>query len=133
MSKTLSIFENDNLQKLFPENQVLKLGGVPFIHYNPLLCMKEITKFLKKSGVHVKEPHLISPQSNGNEMVCSEEKLNLNVITGGPDLLKLQYKNYMQTIDLLPDIDVNTLLGYHVYYREVSEEQFSNRSITKDT
>ena len=131
MSKTLSIFENDNLQKLFPENQVLKLGGVPFIHYNPLLCMKEITKFLKKSGVHVKEPHLISPQSNGNEMVCSEEKLNLNVITGGPDLLKLQYKNYMQTIDLLPDIDVNTLLGYHVYYREVSEEQFSNRSITK--
>ena len=134
--KTLTIFENDNLQKLFPDNQVLDLGPRPvvFIHYNQKLCMKEITKFLERSPQRKKvvvEEHSVSSFSNGNKIVCSEEKLNLNVITGGPDLLKLQYKNYYQVLEQLNDVDVNSLLGYHVFYREVTEDQFANRSITK--
>ena len=131
--KTLTIFENDNLQMLFPDNQVLDLGAkrVVFIHYNQKLCMKEITKFLEKSGVGKQEEHSVSHFSNGNKIVCSEEKLDLVVITGGPDLLKLQYKNYYQVLEGLDDVDVTSLLGYHVYYREVTEEQFRERSITK--
>ena len=137
VQKTLTIFENDNLQKLFPDSQVLDLGSNPvvFIHYNQKLCMKEITKFLERSRVievgEKVEEHSVSSFSNGNKIVCSEEKLNLNVITGGPDLLKLQYKNYYQVLEQLNDVDVNALLGYHVFYREVTEEQFANRSITK--
>ena len=132
-AKTLTIFENDNLQKLFPDNQALDLGTLPvvFIHYNQKLCMKEITKFLERSRVIEVEEHSVSSFSNGNKIVCSEEKLNLNVITGGPDLLKLQYKNYYQVLEQLKDVDVNSLLGYHVFYREVTEDQFANRSITK--
>ena len=132
--KTLTIFENDNLQKLFPDNRVLDLGRKPvvFIHYNQKLCMKEITKFLERSRVIEEQgEHSVSPFSNGNKIVCSEEKLNLNVITGGPDLLKLQYKNYYQVLEGHTNVDVNSLLGYHVFYREVTEDQFANRSITK--
>ena len=131
--KTLTIFENDNLQKLFPDNQVLDMGSnaVVFIHYNQKLCKKEITEFLEKSGVKEVGEHSVSSYSNGNKIVCSEEKLNLIVESGSPDLLRLQYKNYYQNLESLGDIDVNSLLGYHIYYREITEDQFMNKSITR--
>ena len=124
--KTLTIFENDNLQKLFPDNHEVQLSSkaVLFIHFNQKLCYKEITKFLEKSGIDKVEEHSVSSYSNGNKIVCSEEKLNLEVITGGPDLLKLSYKNYLGTLVLQTDVNTESLLGYHVFYREVSEKQF---------
>jgi len=136
--KSLTIFENDNLQKLFPENQRIYLGAekMVFIHYNQKLCMKEITSFLDLSGVQMREEHAVSSVSNGNKIVCSEEKLKLEVLTGGPDLLKLEYQNYQETLEIEnlqnpADLNIEALLGYHVYYRELSEEQYQNKGISK--
>jgi hypothetical protein len=89
--KVLTIFENDNLQKLFPDNKKVQLGGlddngytvspVVFIHYNQKLCQKEIAQFLDSSNVpsDLRSGHMISPFSNGNKIVCSEEKLHIQV------------------------------------------------------
>ena len=133
--KTLNIFENDNLQKLFPDGKVIELGERKsvFIHFNQKLCLKEITKFLDLAQVseeHRKE-NFVSTVSNGNKIVCSEEKLNLKVIPGGPHNLRLQYKNYLQTLEIMGTEDVTSLLGYHIFYRELTEEQFARRDITK--
>ena len=132
--KALTIFENDNLQKLFPDNNKVELGNkMVFIHYNQKLCMKEITGLLDLAAVPAqnREEHFISSVSNGNKIVCSEEKLELSVRTGGSDLLRLQYQNYMHHLQSLNEIDVSALLGYHIYYRELTEEQFITRDITK--
>jgi len=131
--KSLTIFENDNLQKLFPDDHRIELGGekVVFIHYNQKLCMKEITQFLDLSYVKSREEHAVSSVSNGNKIVCSEEKLDLKVITGGPDLLRLEYQNYIQTLDTQNTIDITALLGYHIYYRELTEEQYENKGVSK--
>merc|ERR1719317_168626 len=107
-----------------------------FIHYNQKLCMKEITSFLDLSGVQMREEHAVSSVSNGNKIVCSEEKLKLEVLTGGPDLLKLEYQNYQETLEIEnlqnpADLNIEALLGYHVYYRELSEEQYQNKGISK--
>jgi len=131
--KSLTIFENDNLQKLFLDNHKIQLGPdkVVFIHYNQKLCMKEINQFLDLSEVQSREEHAVSSVSNGNKIVCSEEKLDLKVITGGPDLLRLEYQNYIQTLDMQNDVDITALLGYHIYYRELTEEQYLNKGISK--
>jgi len=135
--KSLTIFENDNLQKLFPDEQKIYLGGqkVVFIHYNQKLCMKEITQFLDLSDVDMREEHAVSSVSNGNKIVCSEEKLDLKVITGGPDLLRLEYQNYIQTLEISNQntdlLNIEALLGYHIYYRELSEEQYENKGVSK--
>lgn len=133
--KSLTIFENDNLQKLFADHQKIVLGGekVVFIHYNQKLCMKEIAQFLDLSDVEMREEHSVSSVSNGNKIVCSEEKLDLEVITGGPDLLRLEYQNYIQTLEISNQntINIEALLGYHIYYRELSEEQYQNKGVSK--
>ena len=145
--KVLTIFENDNLQKLFPDNREVKvteteagdhvdvqvkLGGadvlpVVFIHYNQKLCQKEITQFLDRSRVptHLRSDHMISPYSNGNKIVCSEEKLHIEVNPGGPMFLRVAYQNYQHRLETSNNnVDINALLGYHVYYRELTEQQF---------
>ena len=133
--KTLNIFENDNLQKLFPDGKVIELGERKsvFIHFNQKLCLKEITKFLDLAQVSEenRKENFVSTVSNGNKIVCSEEKLNLKVIPGGPHNLRLQYKNYLQTLEIMGTEDVTSLLGYHIFYRELTEEQFARRDITK--
>ena len=133
--KTLNIFENDNLQKLFPDDKVIELGEKKsvFIHFNQKLCLKEITKFLDLAKVSEenRKENFVSTVSNGNKIVCSEEKLNLKVIPGGPHNLRLQYKNYLQTLEMMGTEDVTSLLGYHIFYRELTEEQYARRDITK--
>ena len=133
--KTLNIFENDNLQKLFPDDKVIELGEKKsvFIHFNQKLCLKEITKFLDLARVSEdnRKENFVSTVSNGNKIVCSEEKLDLKVISGGPHNLRLQYKNYYQKLDLMVTEDVTSLLGYHIFYRELTEEQYARRDITK--
>ena len=113
--KTLNIFENDNLQKLFPDGKVIELEGTKsvFIHFNQKLCLKEITKFLDLAQVseEQRKENFVSTVSNGNKIVCSEEKLNLKVIPGGPHNLRLQYKNYLQTLEIMGTEDVTSLLG----------------------
>ena len=133
--KTLSIFENDNLQKLFRDGQVIKLGERKsvFIHFNPKLCLREITKFLDLAEVQEEQrkDNFVSTVSNGNKIVCSEEKLYLKVSPDGPHALRVQYKNYLQTLEIMGTEDVTSLLGYHIFYRELTEEQFARRDITK--
>lgn len=59
------------------------MGANPhvFIHYNQKLCQKEIIQFLDHSNVPAegRDDHMISPYSNGNKIVCSEEKLRIEV------------------------------------------------------
>ena len=57
---SLEILENENLQKLFPEDSKVKITtrngprgtpkpGRPFIHYNQKLCRSEIKKLIRES------------------------------------------------------------------------------------
>lgn len=92
---SITIMENENLQKLFPlrpNGKAVKIKtrngvdgqsnkGKAFIHYNPKLCSQEIKLLLKNSeledpGVNSAE---ISYATNGDKAVCSSNKLNLTV------------------------------------------------------
>ena len=107
---------------------------VVFIHYNQKLCQKEITQFLDRSRVptHLRSDHMISPYSNGNKIVCSEEKLHIEVNPGGPMFLRVAYQNYQHRLETSNNnVDINALLGYHVYYRELTEQQFEEQNMSK--
>ena len=107
---------------------------VVFIHYNQKLCQKEITQFLDRSHVptHLRDDHMISPYSNGNKIVCSEEKLALEVEPGGPLFLRVENQNYQHRLETSNNnVDINALLGYHVYYRELNEQQFEEQNMSK--
>lgn len=103
-----------------------------FIHYNQKLCQKEITQFLDRSNVRDVRDHMVSPYSNGNKIVCSEEKLRIEVNSGGPMLLQINYQNYQHKLETVStEVDINALLGYHVYYRELTEHQFQEENMSK--
>merc|ERR1719481_1842061 len=49
-------------------------------------------------------------------------------------LLQINYQNYqynLETNSNNQDVDINALLGYHVYYRELTEEQFQEQNMSK--
>lgn len=105
-----------------------------FIHYNQKLCMKEVNQFLDRSRVpkDLRIDHMVSPHSNGNKIVCSEEKLQIEVNPGGPMFLRVAYQNYQHRLETSnEEVDINALLGYHVYYRELTEQQFEEQNMSK--
>ena len=92
---SITIMENENLQKLFPTRpngknvkistrngkEGLSNSGRAFIHYNPKLCPQEIKDLLKKSGLENpgETSAEISYATNGDKAVCSSKKLNVTV------------------------------------------------------
>ena len=126
-SKALYIFENYNLEKLFPLRNEVQFGKkkTVFIHFNKKLCQKDIITFLEAANVpeNMRTEAQVSTVSNGNQMICSDKKLWLQV-KATSSFLEVKHENYQQ--HLLGEGSVkNSLLGYHIFYRELTEEQFS--------
>ena len=92
---SITIMENENLQKLFsvrPDGKKVKISttngkngesgkGRAFIHYNPKLCPQEIKDLLINSNLENpgETSSEISYATNGDKAVCSSNKLNLTV------------------------------------------------------
>jgi hypothetical protein len=63
----LTILENENLQKLFPDNARVKIRGRAFVHYNQKLCMEEINSLIEASGMSPPMNFDVSEVTNGNK------------------------------------------------------------------
>ncbi|PIO56628.1 hypothetical protein TELCIR_21972, partial [Teladorsagia circumcincta] len=80
----MSIFENSNLQKLFPpENRlVIDTGSVQFQN-NRMLCYFRIKELMVKLGREhemSEEDQSLSYYSNGDKAICEESSFNLTVV-----------------------------------------------------
>jgi len=134
----IEILENENLQKLFEEKKNITITGKAFIHYNPQLCRKEITKLVSRSGIKTGyEYHKldISDTTNGDKAVCSEQELYIYdqhlPSFGGTAILIIHFENFEKSLASKSNQDVRSLLGYNIYYREITEEQFAHKNLTK--
>lgn len=119
----ITIMENENLVKLFPQ-QVRVGGGKAFIHYNQKLCMEEINKFIEASTLAQPKDFEVSSVTNGNKAVCSKERLEFKILNILDSMIYYSMGNYHKNLHERGNEDVNALIGYEIYYREISEEQF---------
>ena len=144
---SLTILENENLQKLFPVREdgstvrVLRTDddgsesdGNAFIHYNARLCKEEIKSLIRNSGLE--DPGENSPDisyaTNGGKAICGSRKLKVELQKVDSNIALIQWENYKQTIkDVWQEANVRTLLGYKIHYREISEATFRAQNMTK--
>ena len=127
---SITIMENENLQKLFPGNVKVEAGKA-FIHYNQKLCMEEINNFIEKSGLKKPGVYEVSSVTNGNKAVCSKEKLWFNITGIHGRAFVFEFENYRQNLYLRAEEDVNALIGYEIYYREINDDQYVAKNISK--
>ena len=135
----LELTENENLRVLFPEasrrankkNVIIRSQkgedaqperGSASIHYNPKLCKKEIKKLLEYSKMKQPQPIDISYGTNGDKAICSEAKLDLNVVPFH-DTCDVFIENYQEVL-FNKGIDTRQLLKYEINYREISREVY---------
>ncbi len=62
--------------------------------------------------------------------MCSKEKLRLSVRALPGAIVMLLMENYKQSL-FRSSQDVNALIGYEIYYREISEDQLASRNVSK--
>lgn len=127
---SLTVLENENLQKLFPDSARVKIRGRAFIHYNQKLCMEEIRELIAASGMQQPENFEVSEVTNGNKAVCSKEKLRLAVKVISGTMIMMSIENYRQSL-FRSNQDVSALIGYEIYYREIGEDQLASRNVSK--
>ena len=73
----------------------------------------------------------MSEFSNGNKAVCSKEKLRFDIIETFPRTIRYTMENYQQALYSKSKENVNALIGYEIYYREITEEQFLAKNISR--
>ena len=61
--------------------------------------------------------------TNGNKAVCSKEELGFNITQRSSQMILYSMQNYRQNLHNRENEDVNALIGYEIYYREITEEQ----------
>ena len=93
--------------------------------------MDEIQEFVKSSGLDKYEKFEVSEFSNGNKAVCSKEKLRFNITGTFPRTVSYTMENYQQALYSKSKENVNALIGYEIYYREITEEQFLAKNISR--
>ncbi|RWS28280.1 Insulin-like peptide receptor [Leptotrombidium deliense] len=122
---SLLIFDNENLQELFPFDQmdprsklVIESGRI-FFHLNPKLCLKYIdelknhTIMREYSGGKNWSDYDVSPHSNGEKVPCEVSKLHVEVSKRSTTVVVIKFDNFMRNMT-----DHRTLLGYLIYYKE---------------
>lgn len=111
----LVVWENQNLQELWDENQKIEIGrGKLFFHFNPKLCFFKIENLANKSSPISKPKDLIenydtAKLSNGDKTPCNVTPLNVTVVEILPQAALLSWP------PLRLDDD-RSLLNYVVYY-----------------
>ncbi|EYC15628.1 hypothetical protein Y032_0036g3259 [Ancylostoma ceylanicum] len=128
----MSIFENSNLQKLFPpENRlVIDTGSVQFQN-NRMLCYFRIKELMTKLGREhemSEEDQSLSYYSNGDKAICEESSFNLTVVDSAVSQTAFTLRWPALNTS---DIDQRKFLGYDILYKEVAWED-PNLSIDDD-
>ncbi|KAK5976312.1 hypothetical protein GCK32_004451 [Trichostrongylus colubriformis] len=117
----MSIFENSNLQKLFPpENRlVIDTGSVQFQN-NRMLCYFRIKELMVKLGREqemAEEDQSLSYYSNGDKAICEESSFNLTVVESAVSQTAFTLRWPALNTS---DIDHRKFLGYDILYKEVA-------------
>lgn len=108
------IFDNPNFNDLFYDDQQVEvLNGKLFVHFNPKLCFDKIEKFI--GGSKMIDNFNRAKLSNGDKAYCNATHLEVAISDVGSVEASLQWK-------ALKLEDDKSLLGYAVYYLEVSDE-----------
>lgn len=110
----LIVWENQNLQELFDENQTVAIGngGKLFFYFNPKLCFNKIENLARKieANVHdIIENYETARLSNGDKTPCNVTPLDVSVDNTYPHAALLSWSP-------LKLDDDRSLLNYVVYY-----------------
>lgn len=112
----LIVWENQNLQELWDENQTIAIGGDGklFFHFNPKLCFSKIVSLAEKvaEGRNVSdiiENYETAKMSNGDKTPCNVTPLFVTVHETYPKAALISWKP-------LKLDDDRSLLNYVVYY-----------------
>lgn len=111
----LVVWENQNLQELWDENQKVQIErGKLFFHFNPKLCFFKIEALANKSSPSVKPKDLIenydtAKLSNGDKTPCNVTPLNVTLAQILPQAALLSWPP-------LKLDDDRSLLNYVVFY-----------------
>ncbi|WKY00850.1 hypothetical protein Q1695_015122 [Nippostrongylus brasiliensis] len=128
----MSIFENSNLQKLFPPDNrlIIDTGSVQFQN-NRMLCYSRIKELMMKLGREhelAEEDQSLSYYSNGDKAICEDSSFNLTVVESAVSQTAFTLRWPALNTS---DIDHRKFLGYDILYKEVEWED-PNLSIDDD-
>lgn len=109
----LVVWENQNLQELWDENQKIEIGnGKLFFHFNPKLCFKKIENLANQTSKRPKdliENYDTAKLSNGDKTPCNVASLTVIVVDVFPQAALLSWSP-------LKLDDDRSLLNYVVFY-----------------
>lgn len=106
---SLVIWDNQNLQELWDENQKIKIeNGRLFFHYNPKLCFFKIERLVPNPHTMI-ENYEFATKSNGDKTPCNVTNLEVSVVAIYPGAALLNWKP-------LKLDDERSLLSYVVFY-----------------
>ncbi|XP_033097029.1 insulin-like peptide receptor [Anneissia japonica] len=120
------VLENRNLQKIFSlDNHVnISVGDKSLLsfHENPKLCFSEIKKFQKLIiGAANASEIDISPESNGHQIACGVNKLDLDLDDIDSSSVVVSWSNH----DGWEWYDIRTVLGYQILWRETDSQNLT--------
>ena len=136
---SLHLLQNENLARLFPvqrDGSMIRIfskggsRGKAFIHYNGKLCRSEIEKMIQNSNMEQPNSADVSFATNGDQGVCSQNKLNVIINDMSPRILMLYFDNY-QGVIANDNKDYRALLGYQIHYRKIDRWTFEAKNLTK--
>ena len=93
--------------------------------------MEEINKFIENGNMAKPDMYEVSDVTNGNKAACSKEKLNFVLPYKFSRFVGFKMSDYRFNLAETCKEDLNSLIGYEIFYREISEEQFVDRSVSK--
>lgn len=116
----LIVFENENLRKLwdFDGNFSLSIKNGTFsFHYNPQLCLSEISLLGVKTGLEKNYTNIdVSQYSNGDQSICVTNILKMTVIEHNPTNVTISWEDSKK----LPNSSL-----YFLYWMEVGNSNIS--------
>ncbi|GFO40985.1 tyrosine-protein kinase receptor [Plakobranchus ocellatus] len=112
--KSFLLYDNKNLQELFPEEQMKKMTLKKSADFkdNPKLCPSKILQF--KTFLNLSDA-MIKDHNNGNLMPCADKHLNLTITKIEHDHAKLEFEQVSEG-------DSRRVLSYIINYKEIKDK-----------
>jgi len=144
---SLTLMQNENLQKLFPvreDGSTVRIyrtdgndraePGHAFIHYNARLCKGEIKQMIRDTGLWDPGENSadISYATNGEKAACDAHRLWVQTNIINPRMALITWENYKQTIqNEWSEANLRMLLGYAIHYRQIDKATYDYKNLTK--
>ena len=85
---------------------------------------------IQKSKMEAPNSADVSFATNGDQGVCSRNKLNVSITSMSPRILMLYFDNY-QGVIANENKDYRALLGYQIHYRKIDRWTYEAKNLTK--